>query len=253
MKKKLGLLFVIAIILGLGILLFSDRIDFERDEARVNLAKAYREIDKLDFSARKGNAEGDVAYEEGSNVVDDLEAQAKAEYINSLKDIFDKNMHLLESGDDEDVLLDLKMFKQGEEYHFADLFWNITFEQVEKGLEDYLLEDPGITPASDGYMYYFSRRKYVLYDQPATTTFEFYDDQLKRVQLAFTPDEKPKKVKSFFKKTANKLIDIYGKEYVKEENDTIDYVSYLWNGEETMLQIELIDSGVVISLGVKEE
>ena len=150
-------------------------------------------------------------------------------------------------------MLDLKMFKQGEEYHFADLFWNITFEQVEKGLEDYLLEDPGITPASDGYMYYFSRRKYVLYDQPATTTFEFYDDQLKRVQLAFTPGEKPRKVKSFLKKTANKLIDIYGKEYVKEENDTIDYVSYLWNGEETMLQIELIDSGVVISLGVKEE
>ena len=89
MKKGLGFVFIIAMVLGLAILLFSDRIEFERDEARVNLEKAYREIDKLENGGVKGNAEGNVAYEESSQNIDDLKDQARAEYINSLKDFFD--------------------------------------------------------------------------------------------------------------------------------------------------------------------
>lgn len=252
MKKGLGFVFIIAMVLGLAILLFSDRIEFERDEARVNLEKAYREIDKLENGGVKGNAEGNVAYEESSQNIDDLKDQARAEYINSLKDFFDKNKHLLDSGDDVDVSIDLNMFKLGDEYHFGDLFWNITFEQVENGLEDFLLEDPDRTPTSDGYVYYVSRSKYDLYGKKATAVFGFYDDQLKSVQLNFTSDEKKKKVEKFFDSTVETLVDIHGRESIMTEDDTTGQVAYQWKTDNTMLEVYMVDSCVSISVGIIE-
>lgn len=252
MKKGLGVVFIIAMVFGLGLLLFSDRIEFQRDEARVKLAKAYREIDKQEGAMRRGIAEGNVAYEESSNNVEALEAQAKAEYINSLKDIFDKNKHLLDSGENTDVSIDLKKFKQGDEYHFDDLFWNITFEQVENGLEVFLLEDPNKTLTSDGYTYYDSNSKYVLYGKEATATFGFYDDQLKSVQLNFTPGEKQKRVQAFFESIVETLVDIYGKESAKTEDNTAGQVAYQWKADDTMLEVRMANSYVNIWVGMIE-
>ena len=251
MKKRPGLVLIIVMIVGVVILLFSDQIEFTRDEARVKYEEGLAKIRREEVDKRRRYADDGLVYDENAPSGDDQRAQYAAEYIDSLKDIFDKNKHLLESGDDVDLALDLKMFKQGDEYHFGDMFWNISFEQVANGVEYALLEDPDRTSDSDGYTYYVSAGKYVLYGQTATSTFGFHEDQLKTVQLNFIPDGK-KKVQAFYDSVVETLIDICGHESVKEESGTTEHVSHQWEAEGTMLQVELIDSSVVIFVGLME-
>ncbi len=69
----------------------------------------------------------------------------------------------------------------------------------------------------------YSEDKHDLYDQTATATFEFYEDQLKMVQLDFDSAKKPKVL---YKSIVKALIDIYGEESEQFENENIDVIGY---------------------------
>ena len=150
----------------------------------------------------------------------------------------------------KDLTIDLKQFKQGEEYLFDDMFWNITLEQVENIVPYSLIEDPSRIHLPEGYAYYVSEDKHELYDQTAAATYEFYEDQLKMVQLTFSPKEKD--AQKFFDNIIETLTEIYGQESERVVNDTNVSVGYRWNGENTMLQVDRIDSRVILSVGLAE-
>ena len=75
---------------------------------------------------------------------------------------------------------------------------------------------------------------------------------MKMVQLTFAPEGKKKKVEALFESIVETLIDICGQESVKTEDDATGHVGYQWKGDNTMLQVDMIDSRVVISVGLIE-
>lgn len=162
--------------------------------------------------------------------------------INDYKYLFDTTS--------EDLTIDLKLFKQGEEYYFGDMFWDITLEQVEKIVPYSLIKDPSRIHLPEGYAYYVSEDKHELYGQTAAATYEFYEGQLKMVQLSFLTEGK--KTKKFFDNIIETLTGVYGQENEKTEKDSGVTVGYKWNGKSTMLQVDKMDSSVIISVGLVE-
>ena len=204
--------------------------------------------------AQIAGANGDVRsdIDDDKHTLSEEEKQLITEHVAEVKEIFKGHEHLLDSPDDLDLTIDLKKFKDGNEYRYEKLLWNITFGQVQDALPYSLLEDTARTQAPEGYAYYISEYKHNLYGQTAAATFEFYEDQLKMVQLNFAPEGKKKKVEAFFEGVVETLIDICGKESVKTEDDATGHVGYQWKGENTMLQVDMVDSCVVISVGLSE-
>ena len=196
--------------------------------------------------------EGDVLIDENKYTVSEEEKQLITEHVAEVKEIFKGHEHLLDSPDDLDLTIDLKMFKDGKEYRFEKLLWNITYEQVQNAMPYSLLEDTARTQLPEDYAYYVSEYKHDLYGQTAIVTFEFYEDQLKSVQLTFSPEGKKKKVEALFESISEAFIDICGQESVKTEDDATGHVGYQWQGENTLLQVDMIESRVIISVGVNE-
>ena len=194
-----------------------------------------------------GNVRNDV--EEINDSLSDEEKQLISEHVAKVKEIFKGHEYLLDSPEELELTIDLKNFKDGKEYRFEQLLWNISFDQVQNALPYSLLEYTDGAQVSEGYTYYVAEYKHDLYGQTAAVTFEFYEDQLKMVQITFSPEGKKKKVENFFEGIVETLTDNCGQESVKEEDDTAGYVSYLWLGENSMLQVERVDSRVTIIVG----
>ena len=193
-------------------------------------------------------AEGNAVYEENVQSGSGETNQAIADYVESVKEIFKGNEHLLDSADDADLAIDLKMFKQGEEYRFGDMFWNITFEQVSNIVPYSLLEDPDRMQTSEGYTYYVSEDKYTLYGQMATASFEFEEDHLKAVSLTFEP---AKKTEALYDSVVEALTDICGKDSEQFKNKATGYDGYKWESGNTMLQVSTDGIHVVITVGLR--
>ena len=49
-----------------------------------------------------------------------------------------------------------------------------------------------------------------------------------------------------------KLRDVCGEENLKTEDEITGYEAYQWSGDNSMLQVEKIDSHVIISVGIRE-
>lgn len=160
--------------------------------------------------------------------------------INEYRDLFDTT--------DKDLTVDLKKFKRSEEYYFGDLFWNITLEQVADIVPYSLLEDPSRIHLPKSYAYYVSEEKHELYGHTAIATYEFYADQLKMVQLTFQTKEKG--TEKLFDDIIETLAAIYGVQNEKTENDSGGAVGYKWNGKSTILQVDRMDSRVILSVGL---
>ena len=164
------------------------------------------------------------------------------EVINEYKHLFNTK--------NEDISVDLRKLKQGEEYYFAEMFWNITLEQV-KGIVPYdLIEDTSAIHLPEGFAYYVSEDKHELFGQTATATYEFYKDQLKMVQITFATDEKM--LKKLFDSIVETFTEVYGQESKREGNDTNVPIKFIWSGKSTMLQVDMIASRVIITVGLVE-
>ena len=176
-----------------------------------------------------------------------------ADHIAEVKEIFKGHEYLLESSEELDLTIDLKKIKDGKEYRFEKLLWDISFEKVQDALPYSLLEDTSKTQTQDGYSYYISEYKHTLYRQTAVVSFEFYEDKLKMVKFTFAPEGKKRKVETFFEGIVDTLVDVCGHESVKVEDDTDGYVGYQWNGDNTVLQVNMVDAYVIISVGILEK
>ena len=161
--------------------------------------------------------------------------------------------YILEMYKDAQLAVDLKMFKQGKEYLFGKIMWNTSVEQVASNVPYSLLEAPDRTQSSTGYTYYISEEEHNLYGQKAAATYEFYEDQLKQVQINFDSIEKKKRAKSVFDTIIENLCEICGQETEKTKDDARGYICYQWNAEDTILQVEWDDSCVVITVRLKEK
>lgn len=161
--------------------------------------------------------------------------------------------YILEMYKDAQLAIDLNMFKQGKEYQFGKIMWNTSVEQVASNVPYSLLEDSDKTQSPAGYTYYISEEEHNLYSQKAGATYEFYEDQLKQVQINFDSIEKKKRAKSVFDTVIKNLCEICGQETEKTEDDTTGYICYQWSAEDTILQVELADSCVVITVRLKEK
>jgi len=155
------------------------------------------------------------------------------------------NEHLL----DTFLKLDLQMLKQGDEYHFDDMFWNISPIQVKKLVPYTLLDVSEGMQLGVGYSYYASGQMYDFDGEKVTAFYEFYEDQLKKVQLVILS---PKKPDDLFENIVQSLSDICGQEGTIEESDITGLARYQWNAESTTLQVEKTASGITISVGLAE-
>ena len=66
------------------------------------------------------------------------------------------------------------------------------------------------------------------------------------------PVTEGKKTKKFFDNIIETLTGVYGQENEKTEKDSGVTVGYKWNGKSTMLQVDKMDSSVIISVGLVE-
>lgn len=159
--------------------------------------------------------------------------------------------YILEMFRESQLAIDLEAFKQGKEYSFDKIIWNTSLEDVKGNAPYSLVEDSDRIPSITGYTYYISEDKHTLYDQYAVATYVFYDDQLKQVQLNFDSIEKEKRAKNVFDTAVKNLIEICGQETVKTEDDTVGQASYQWDAKNTILRVELVNTNVIITVGLK--
>ncbi len=187
MKKKTIIIIVLFVLLYIAFIIFMRRVN--SDEAE--------EYKGLMGKRRKYSVE--VDYEKL--------VEENADYI-------------LEMYKDAQLAIDLEMFKQGKEYQFGKIMWNTSVEQVASNVPYSLLEASDKTQSSAGYTYYISEEEHNLYSQKASATYEFYEDQLKQVQLNFDSIEKKKRAKSVFDTVIENLCEICGQETEKTKDDT---------------------------------
>ena len=211
MKKKTKIIIVLCVLLYLALILVTKSAERRRQE----------EIERL--------------YASGTDT--------RQEYINRMNEIIEANKHLL------DHPMELNMFKQGEEYQFGEIPWNVPFEQVEKRVEYSLLDASVESPISSGYTNYVSKDRYKLYGQFAFAYYSFSEEQLKMVQLDFSTSKKPK---ALFDSAVELLIDICGEESECIKDQTTGAVTYIWQAPTSMLQISYDDAGVIIKVGLVE-
>ena len=152
-------------------------------------------------------------------------------------------------------LLTLEQLKQGEEYQFDEITWNISAKEVSSLLPYYLLKDTQKTPVPTNITYYKSRNYYVLDGQSATASFEFHSDELKILKFDFHLDEN---YEEWFEKQVAGLTQLYGPESDKMENvsEQFNSVGYKWQNDNTTLQIILltgnnIHPSATIGIGIK--
>ena len=196
----------------------------------------------------KAAGEGNSIYDENAYASSDKTDQLIEDYVESVKDIFKGNEHLLEAVDDAELKIDLKMFKSGDEFRFDDMFWDITVEQVKNLVPYSLLEEPDKPQSFEDYTYYVSEDNYNLYGQTATATFKFLEDQLKEVELDFSSAKKPK---ALYDSIVEALVDICGDEGELFQNETTGLAGCKWEVGNTMLQVNTDGSQVVISVELK--
>ena len=250
MEKKTKIIICLWVILFVAI--FSAVKILERNGD--NLFETVGNVSSIIYKDRVINrtigADGEIQI--NKDTVSDEEKQIIEENIAGVKELFKGHEFLLEPDDDLDLSIDLKKLRDGKEYRYEQLLWNISLEKVQNVLPYSLVKDTTKTLVQDGYSYYISEYKHPLYNQTAAVTFAFYEDQLKVVSLDFVPEGKVRTIEKWYKGVIKKLCDVCGEEKVKTEDETTGYEGYQWSGDNSMLQVERIDSHVIISVGIRE-
>lgn len=248
MRTKTKIIIMLFVVLYIGLIVVT-RLTGRDGSDTIENANKMLKIEQEQLRERKEAAEGNVVYEENSQTASDEKEQLVAEYIEKNKDLFENKEHLFGTEDDVDLTIDLKMFKQGEEFRFYEMFWDITAEQVENILSYSLLEKTSVAHMSRDYTYYISEEKHHLYGETANAIFAFAEEQLKYVQMDFDSAKKPK---ALFASIVEALIDIYGEEYKEFEQDATSNSGYKWEAKNTVLQISTDGSCVTISVGITD-
>ena len=146
------------------------------------------------------------------------------------------------------------MFKSENEYQFHTTAWGMTVDEVTKLSDCKLEKDSDREPFPEGYAIYKAKADYVLDGKTCNTSFEFLNEGLKDVQLAFSLSDSDD---PWMDTQIEKLIQLYGEATDKIENENAEMqlksTVYKWETGETMLQFTVISKAssaptVVIAL-----
>lgn len=138
----------------------------------------------------------------------------------------------------EDVEFSLNDFKKEQEYQFRGLNWGSSYDELKETFLYTLVEDDVKASAPEEYDFYICKHLFVLDGEKAAPEFEFYNDELKIVRLAFKFDERYKK---WYEARVEQLVDLYGEANRRTEPELGQDGSeiLIWETENTMLQLNL--------------
>lgn len=149
--------------------------------------------------------------------------------------------------------LSLENFRQDGEYQYLQLEWGTPVADAKKLLKTDLETDPGRSPAPDNFVFYKTKKLYVLDGQTTDASLEFQGDRLQLVHFDFSLDENGEE---WFEKQIGQLQELFGPESESfgNEGEQLRSRGYKWETEDTALQVVLIygtKEYVIFSLGSK--
>ena len=165
----------------------------------------------------------------------------------------------MERGKHSDAEIPLERLSEGGEYRFEGLEWGISAEEAAKQLsfEIELDEYKNAYEGAVGTTFYKAEHSFALDGQSAIATLEFQDGALAIVKFDFDFHEE-QNYEQWFEALVEEMLRLYGEESRKLENanDQLQSIVYIWETEQTMLQITLMtgDSiypGALVGVGRK--
>lgn len=140
-----------------------------------------------------------------------------------------------------DMEISLERLSDGGEYKLDGLEWGMSPEEVMERLP-YGIERDAYRNEYDGIggtVFYNAENRFTLDGQNATAVFEFQEDELAIVQYGFRLDED---YEQWFENLSEKMLQLYGEESRRGDsaNEQFQSKGYIWETEQTMLQITLI-------------
>lgn len=129
------------------------------------------------------------------------------------------------------------------EYQYEDIEWGMSAESVTKSLP-YAIKINTENNAPENITFYDSEVPFDLNGQKGTASFEFHDDKLAIVDFNFHLNGD---YEQWFKTLTEELTQLYGTESDKKESssDRFNSVVYIWETDNTMLQIALMTGGSI--------